>query len=389
MDTQTAFDNVDLARLRRRRSEKWSSYPADVLPAFVAEMDFDLAPPVKLALQDAIDLGDCGYAGGFAELANAFAHFASHRFNWTVEENRILTVPDVMAGVTESLSVLTQPGAGVVINPPVYPPFFEAIRNAGRTVVEVPLQGDPQSGWLFDFESIERAFAAGAQAFLLCNPHNPLGRVWTEEELRRIATLAQAYKVAVISDEVHAPLTMPGIDYVPFQRVASEDQKCTSIASASKAWNVAGLKCAIIVAVNDEVRHNLRQYAREHRTEIRDRVGLLGIIANIAAFREGGAWLDALRAYLDGNRQHLAQLLQEHIPATRYRPPDASYLAWVDCSELVLDTSAAQYFLTHGRVALQSGTPFGKPGEHYVRINMGTSRAILEEIVHRMAAALR
>jgi cystathionine beta-lyase len=381
------FEDLSIERLRLRKSEKWSTYPADVLPAFVAEMDFDLAAPVRDVLQRAIDLGDCGYAG-IDELLPTFVHFAAERFAWNVDEKRVFAVPDVMAGVTVSLRVLTQPGAQVVINPPVYPPFFEAIVAAGREIVEAPLHEDDERGWVLDFEALERAFKNGAAAFLLCSPHNPLGRVWNAEELDRVATLAREHNVAVISDEVHAPLTMPDRGFVPFLRVVRDDQACTAITSASKAWNIAGLKCAILVAGSEQVRSSMRDLVRANRTEIRDRIGHLGIIGNVAAFREGGEWLDELRAHLDRNRHLLSTLLSEQIPAARYRLPEASYLAWVDCARLGFGDDPAVRFLERGRVALEHGHKFGSPGVGFVRINMGTSSAILREIVNRMAAAL-
>jgi len=384
--TADTFDDLSMERLRLRRSEKWSAYPADVLPAFVAEMDFDLAVPIRDALQRAIELGDAGYAG-IDELAPAFAHFTLERFDWKIEERRVFAVPDIMSGVTESILLFTRPADRIVINPPVYPPFFEAIRLAGREIDEVPLIEEEQRGWMLDFEALERAFAAGARAFLLCNPHNPVGRAWNVEELERVASLAGQYDVAVISDEVHAPLTMPGIRHVPYLRVANGEAS-TSVLSASKAWNIAGLKCAVVVAGSDGVRAALREQLRGKVTEIRDRVGHLGIIGNIAAFREGGAWLDELRAHLDRNRELLAVLLREHIPGTRYRMPQAGYLAWIDCRQLGLGDDLAGRFLARGRVALESGYKFGAPGKGYVRVNMGTSSAILREIVARMKAAL-
>ncbi len=381
------FDEISLDRLRHRTSEKWSTYPPDVLPAFVAEMDFELAPPVADALHRAVDLGDCGYAS-IAELCPAFAHFAAQRFNWSVDPRSIFAVPDIMAGVTESLRALTEADSGVVINPPVYPPFFEVIRAAERQVVEVPTTCTDENRWTIDFEALERAFAAGAQAYLLCSPHNPVGRVWSADELTRIASLADRYNVLVISDEVHAPLTMPSIEYVPYLRITGGNRRAVALTSASKAWNIAGLKCALIVTGSEDVRTAVRARLKANPTETRWRVGHLGSLANCAAFRNGGTWLDELRAYLDRNRRHLSNLLQQHIPKARYIEPEASYLAWVDCSELSLGPDPAAHFLSRGRVALEAGYKFGKEGEQYVRVNMGTSRAMLTEIVNRMAAAL-
>ena len=384
----TFEDDVVLEQLRRRTSEKWTTYPADVLPAFVAETDFALAPAVREALQYALDGSDCGYAGTRG-LASAFAHFARERYAWEIGERNVFLVPDVMAGVTESLLALTDRGARIAINPPVYPPFFEVIRAAERTVAEVPLRSSDMGEWTLDVAALEEAFANGVQAYLLCSPHNPVGRVWGESELRSVAQLAHAYNVAIISDEIHAPLTLPGAEFVPIAHAVSEQQRWVALASATKAWNVAGLKCGLMIAGSEDVRERLADQLSRRQTEVRWRVGQFGAIASIAAFRDGGGWLDALRAHLDGNRHYLAKLLEELIPELRYTPPEATYLAWVDCSALDLGPDPAKHFLKHGRVALEHGYKFGAQGEGYVRINMGTSRAILTEIVRRMASALK
>jgi len=378
------FEDLSLERLHRRKSEKWSTYPADVLPAFVAEMDFALAPPVRQALESAIELGDCGYAA-IDELAEAFAAFAAQRLHWSIDERAVFAVPDIMAGVTESLRALSEPDAGVVINPPVYAPFFEVIKAAGRRIVEVPLR--EHDGWDIDFDALERAFAGGAKAYLLCSPHNPVGRVWPRQDLEHIATLAREYGVAVVSDEVHAPLVMPGKDFVPFLQITDGDQPCIALSSASKAWNIAGLKCALMIAGSEQARAAVKTIVCANPTAIRWRIGHLGAIGSIAAFLHGGPWLDQLQHHLDRNRQLLESLLEQHIPNARYAPPQATYLGWVDCSALDLGSDPAARFLERGRVALEAGYKFGTQGRNYVRVNMGTSSGILTEIVRRMAAA--
>ena len=349
-------------------------------------MDFALAPKVRAALHAALELGDVGYASS-AIVAPAFASFAQTRFGWNVDEHSVFAIPDVMAGVAEALHVLTPPGASVVINPPVYPPFFDVIAHEDRIVVEVPLLQDSPSRWSFDLRGLERAFAQGAQAYLLCSPHNPVGRVWSKDELKDVAALAARYRVAVISDEIHAPLTMPNVTFTPFLSVA-HDQSNVALMSASKAWNISGLKCAVMVAAPGSRRDALAARVKSRPDEIESRIGHLGVLASVAAFRDGGAWLDDLRTYLDGNRHLLAELLQEHIPSARYSPPDATYLAWIDCTDLRLDGDPARRFLERGRVALEPGKKFGRTSADWVRLNIGTSRAILREIVARMAAAL-
>ncbi len=382
------FDNLSLEWLRQRRSEKWRSFPPDVLPAFVAEMDFALAPSIQTALHNAIDNGDCGYAS-VAELSPVVAEYVRSSFGLQLDVRAIFTVPDVMAGIAQALHALTPPGSAIVINPPVYPPFFEVIRTSGRTISEVPLRKGSDGAWQIDMEGLERAFAAGARGYLLCSPHNPVGRVWSADEVRAVAALSGAHGVVTIADEIHAPLALPGATFTPLLSCAVQTQSCVSVLSASKAWNIAGLKCASLIAGNESVRRTLAARLKEIPTEIASRVGHLGLLATIAAYREEDAWLDGLRSYLSGNRQLLGELLRTQLPEVTWCPPQATYLAWLDCSQLGIGSDPATYFLEHGRVALEPGHRFGTGGETFVRLNFGTSRAILTEIVERMASALR
>lgn len=386
--SEADFDHLSLERLYERTSEKWSHYPSDVLPAFVAETDFELAPAVHRALAAAVDASDCGYAHP-AKMGAVFSAFALRRLGWAIAADRVFTVPDVMAGVIESIRALSPEKSAVVINPPVYPPFFSTLANAGRPIVEVPLLRDDETyGWSLDFAGLERAFAAGAGAYLLCSPHNPVGRVWSAEELGRIAALAERYRVAVVVDEIHAPLTMPGAVFVPYLVLAGSRHAAVSVTSASKAWNIAGLKCAIVVAGSEATAEKVRAHLTTLQTEIRDRIGQLGVIASMAAFADQSGWLDALLAHLDRNRLLLARLLASEIPAARWASPEATYLAWIDCSELRLGPDPAKEFLKRGRVALHRGLDFGAQGASFARLNFGTSSAVLTEIVHRMASSL-
>jgi hypothetical protein len=241
------FDDLDLDRLRRRRSEKWRLHPPDVLPAFIAEMDYDLAEPVAAALRAAVDRSDCGYPT-LDGIGETFAAFAAARHGWTVDPGRVHLVPDVMAGFDAIVALATEPGDGVVINPPVYPPFFQHIGFARRRVAEVPLVREG-GRWELDFAGLEAAFAAGARAYLLCNPHNPTGRVFSTADLDRIGSLAEQYGVLVLADEIHAPLTLPGARHTPFVSLGgAAAEHGVTLASASKAFNVAGLKGAVAVA---------------------------------------------------------------------------------------------------------------------------------------------
>lgn len=380
----TAFDDLSLAKLRGRLSAKWTTYPADVLPAWVAEMDFPLAEPIKQRLRRAIDADDCGYAQPRL-LHQPFIGFATSRYGWTVDPSRIRVGPEVMVAVAEILRVVTKPGDGVVINPPVYPPFFATIEEVERAVVEVPLAHVPGGGWDLDLDSLEKAFAAGAKAYLLCNPHNPTGRVLEKAQLAEIAKLAKRYGVIVIADEIHAPMVLSGAVHVPFVSVSEPlGVNAITVTSASKAWNIAGLKCAVIVAGSAAMQSALKKLPKEFG----ERTGHLGVIASMAAFEGGAPYLDGLLAHLDRNRVLLAELLGMYLPAVRYIPPQAGYLAWLDCSALGLGDDPAKVFLKKGKVALMRGLDFGRQGACFARVNMGTSGAILSEVVGRMGKAI-
>ncbi|HEX4447009.1 MAG TPA: aminotransferase class I/II-fold pyridoxal phosphate-dependent enzyme [Polyangiaceae bacterium] len=380
------FDAVDEAALRLRRSAKWALYPPDVLPAWVAEMDYPIAAPIRRVLIEAIDRGDAGYASG-AGLGEAFASWAAAHWQWEVDPAHVHLVADVVTGITELLRVATAPGDAVVIEPPVYPPFAGTVRALGRRVVEAPLlrseRGEP--GWAPDLAAIERAYAGGAKVHLLCSPQNPTGIVYSRDLLVAVAALAERHGVLVLADEIHAPLVLPGATHVPFPSV-SDAARRTSIVltSASKAWNVAGLKAAAMIASGEGPRAVLARLPPETPYH----AGHLGVLGGIAAFREGGAWLAQVEAILDRNRRLLGELLGAELPGVGYVMPQAGYLAWLDCNALGLGADPAAAFLARGRVALSSGPTFGAQGQGFVRLNLGTSRRLLEEAVTRMKRSL-
>ncbi|MFJ2770902.1 MalY/PatB family protein [Streptomyces sp. NPDC087300] len=374
---------LSLDQLRARTSMKWRTHPADVLPLWVAEMDVPLAEPVARALHEAVDRGDTGYPAGTAYAA-AFADFAALRWGWDgLAVERTAIVPDVMLGIVEMLKLVSDPGDPVVVNCPVYPPFYQFVRSDRRPVVEAPLD----AGGRIDFAALAAAYqdAAGRGArpvHLLCSPHNPTGTVHTADELSEVARLARRYGVRVVVDEIHAPIVADGARFIPYLSVPGGGNGL-SLMSASKAWNLAGLKAAIAVA-GPEAADELARLPEE----VSHGPSHLGIIAHTAALRQGGAWLDALLTGLDENRRLVAGLLHEHLPSVRYRPAGATFLAWLDCRELGLGDDPAAAFLKHGRVALNPGTDFGTGGEGFVRMNLATSPEILTEAVRRMASAV-
>lgn len=376
---------LSLAELRNRQSVKWRWYEPDVLPMWVAEMDTPLAPPVAEVLAAAVTRSDTGYPHP-AGLAEAFCDFSAERFGFAPDPAHGRLVPDVLQGIVDVLKLATAPGDGVVVNPPVYHPFFPFIQRADRRVVEVPLLVTG-SGYTLDLDGLERAFAApGVTAYLLCNPHNPTGSVFDRSALLAVAELGQRYGVRLLVDEIHAPLVFPGVTAVPFLSLAGEAQAAARafvFTSASKAFNLPGLKAALTFggpdAADDVVALPF---------EASMGAGLLGVIGSEAAFRYGGPWLDALLAGLTENRALLGRLLADHLPAVGYRPPDATYLAWLDCRSLGLGDSPAEAFLARGRVAFSEGALFGHPGQGFVRLNFATPPDLLVEGVRRMASTV-
>lgn len=382
----TPLEALPLETLRRRSSTKWRTFPEDVLPLFVAETDFPLAEPIRAALADAVEIGDIGYTPPDPGLREAYAGFARRRFGWDVDPQRVSWTGDVMMGVVELLRATIAPGDRVIITPPVYPPFFFCVEEAGGVPHEVPLQNS-DDGWLLDLDGIDAALADGARAVLLCNPHNPTGTAHSRESLVALAEIAARHGAVVISDEIHAPLAQPGSGFTPFLAVsATAAQVGYAVTSASKAFNLAGLKCALILTGSDATTDVVRKLP----PEVEWRTGLFGAIAAVAAFgEESDAWLDGLLARLDENRILLAELIAEHLPRARFAIPDAGFLAWLDLSAYGWGDDPAREVLTGARVALHHGPEFGTGGAGYARLNFGCSPDVLREAITRIGAMAR
>lgn len=371
---------LSLDDLRRRRSLKWTAYEPDVLPLWVAEMDVRPAPAVAEALAEAVALGDTGYPQDGPVYAEALASFAADRWGWDgLDVQRTALVGDVMTGLVEMIRLVSDPGDPVVVNPPVYPPFFGFVQHAGRSIVEAPLGPDGR----LDLDALGTAFERAAfggrrVTYLLCSPQNPTSVIHTREKLAGVARLAAEHRVRVVVDEIHAPVAGP--EFVPYLSIDGTDDAYT-VFSASKAWNLAGMKAAVAAggpATTDELAS--LPYVVGHGPNH------FGVVAGVAALDGGREWLDGLHADLAENRDLLQKALADRLPQVRWNPEPGTYLAWLDCRELGLGDDPAAVFLEKGRVALTSGLDFGR-GEGFARLNLATTPEIIDEAVTRMAAA--
>lgn len=380
---------LDLSELQTHRSEKWRAFPKEILPLPVAEMDFPVAEPIRQTLREMIDHSDLGYLGAIPEMGVAFAGFAKRRWGWTVDPLQVRIAADVGVGVVEVLRVITKPGDKFMINSPVYPNFFTWCNETHLELVDVPLsQSDEQingSHWILDWAGIEKAYASGIKAHLICNPHNPLGRIYTHEELSRLAELAKKYNVYLLSDEIHAPLTYSEQVFTPFLTVSDTAREVgITITAASKGWNIAGLKCAIIVTENEKMFETLNAIAPATHY----RASLLGAFATVTAFEKGEPWLDSLMVQLDHNRNLVAELIAAKTPGVGYRIPHCSYLAWLDLSTFNLGEDPSAILIEKAKVAFVPGIRFGTQSAQFVRLNFATSPEILEEAFNRLATVL-
>ena len=379
------FDSLSIQDLRRRKSSKWRDVPPDVLPAWVAELDVRLAPPVYEALLQAVMIGDTGYVPERSvELAEAFSGFADRRFGWTVLPTNVFMVPDVTAGIDRIVRLTSNPGDRVAMFLPAYPPFYETLADSRKQIVYLHLT-ENKFGWQIDYDRVIYALTHGVRVLLLNNPHNPTGKVFSRAELETLLELACRYNIFVISDEVHAPLTLAGSGHTPWLTVGPEAaSRSVVLTAATKAFNLAGLKCGLMVAQGDA-----RGVVDELPNEFKVMAGHLGAIASTAAFRHGDAWLDALIEHLGRNRAMLERWITSLRPTVRWRPPQATYLAWLDLREAGLGSEPARRILEQARLALSPGQDFDPVNGHgWVRLNFGTTQSILNDILSRITATL-
>ena len=385
-------DNFDqLIDRRGTESAKWRIYPEEVLPLWVADMDFVSPEPVVRALRAAVDHGVFGYPRGWygtgpelPEYAEVIVERLRDRYAWHVEPQDILWLPGIVVGLNVMSNMFRAQGGSLVVQPPVYPPILDTAQTAGLIRREAPLLRQPAGTYAVDWDQFAGAFEADTRAFMLCNPHNPVGRVFRRDELERLAELCLARDVLICSDEIHSDLIYRGQQHLPIASLDPEiAQHTVTFIAPSKTFNIPGLQASIAIIQNDE----RRQRFQAARQGLVHSINLLGLVAMRAAYREGQAWLDELLVYLEANRDFVYDFVTNELPGLSLAKPEGTYLAWIDCRGAHVE-DPYKLFLDKARVALSSGSIFGAGGQGFVRLNFGCPRATLQEALIRMKHAL-
>lgn len=379
------FDARTRLHLDRPESRKWSLHPGRI-GAWVAEMDFGVAPPIAEALHRAVEEENLGYLSPplAAELGEATAGWMGAEYGWAVDPERVHPVSDVMAALGVAVSEYAPAGSAVIVPTPAYMPFLTYLPAIGHPVVEVPGIWSADGRWAHDLQRIDEAFAAGARTLILCNPHNPTGAVIDREELEAIAEIVDRHGGRVFADEIHAPLRYDDRPFTPYASLSEITAGHTITGtSASKAWNIPGLKTAQLITSNDADQAVYRRFG----FAVQHGAASLGVVASTAAYRHGKPWLDDVLTYLDGNRQALRDLVAAHLPGAVYRAPEATYIGWIDVSALELPGAPAEFFREQAGVVLTEGRLLGRGYEDFVRIVFATPRPILTEALQAMGDA--
>jgi cysteine-S-conjugate beta-lyase len=380
------INDTTAAMLRARGSVKWSTPGPDGFGAAVAEMDFGAAPAILDALAALSATENFGYLSPVLgrELVDACADFQQRRHGWAVDPELIHPVPDVIKALEIAITYYSKPGSPVILPTPAYMPFLSVPGQLGREIIQVRMH-EEAGFFTLDLDAIDAAFRAGGDLLIFCNPCNPLGRVYTQQEITQLTAVVDRHGGRVFADEIHAPLVYPGLRHIPYASTSDTAAAHTLTGtSASKGWNLPGLKCAQVIlssAADEERWAELGHIAWRGASSP-------GVAANIAAYRHGEAWLDEVLAYLDENRRLLADLLARQLPQVRYRPPDGTYLAWLDCTAMNLDGSPGALLTEQAHLTVVDGPAFGEGGPGSFRFNFATPQPLLTEMVERAAAVL-
>jgi cystathionine beta-lyase len=384
------YDFEHVPDRRPTDSIKWNQYEADVLPLWVADMDYPVAEPIQRVLRERIEHGIYGYPdthaylNPFPELREVLVERMERLYNWQISPEELLFLPGVIVGLNLTCHALAVRGGNVVVQTPVYPPFLRLADNAGMEHHDAMLERRSDGHYEIDWETLEAGLNKQTRVFILCNPHNPVGRVFRKDELERMAMLCLKHRVVICSDEIHCDLLFKGKRHTPIASLDKEiAQNTITLMSPTKTFNIAGLQCSFAIVQNQELRKTLEQSMQGLVIWI----NLLGQAATLAAYRDGQEWLEQVLHYLEGNRDYLYEFVQDHLPMVQTVKPEGTYLAWLDCRNSSIQGNPCEFFLKEARVALNDGTTFGNGGEGFVRLNFACSWVMLSQALERMRAA--
>ncbi len=382
------FNFDQLIDRRHSDSGKWNYFDQDVLPLWVADMDFASPPAVLEALHQRIDHGVFGYGMDPQELSAEICDRMQRLYNWSVSPEEIIYLPGLVCGTNLVCRAVGQPGDSVLVQTPIYPPFLSAPANHEQELVTAPLTltGSGRTiGYEIDFDVFEAAIQPNTRLFILCNPHNPIGRGYSAAEQLKMAEICARHNVVICSDEIHSDLLLNGAEHVPLATLSPEiGQNTITLLAPSKTFNVPGLGCSMAIVPNKTLREKVKKAA----LGIVPHVNVLGYAAALAAYQHGQDWLDELLVYLAANRDFVVDFVTQQLPMLRTTVPNATYLAWLDCRETGINGNPQQFFLKEAKVALNSGADFGADGKGFVRLNFGCPRATLEQALQQMKTAL-
>lgn len=377
--------------LLSRRNAKWNQYEKDVIPAYVADMDIRVAAEVQAAIRASVDAVDYGYPmrnGKKAEfaVAEAFSRRMSRLYGWQADPELAVPLSDLVQASFASVMAYSDPGDGIIVQVPNYPPFRAAVEDTGRRLVPLHMIDDG-SRHVFDLTELESRMTPDVKVFILCNPHNPTGRVFDQAELEAILAFAEKHDLIVVSDEIHSDLVHENARHIPFALLGPRaEARTVTLNSATKSFNIPGLRTAVMHFATKELMSRFRQ---RFPGRVMGSVNALGADATVAAWEQGDRWLSSVIRHLTAMRDRMNDRLRADIPAIRFHKPEATYLAWLDCSALNIEGSAFDFFHKHARVAFSPGESFEPGSNQFVRLNFATSSVLLDEIIDRMAEALK